>query len=119
MQVYPSSSFNPWSRLSRARDRFPRFAVGGAAALSFALVPELFALRQGQFHFDASAFEIQARRNEGHTLLLRFANQLAQLSTMDQQLSCAHRLVVENVPVLILSAMSVEQPEFSALDEPV
>ncbi len=43
---------------SGAGDGVTGFFVGGAAALGFAFVPELFAFGQSEFDFDFSVFEV-------------------------------------------------------------
>ncbi len=49
--------------LAASRDGFPGFLVGGAAALGFALVPQLLALGKCEFHFDFAVFEVHADRD--------------------------------------------------------
>src|SRR5579862_3629751 len=61
--------------LVRAGDRFAGFAVGGAAAFGFPLVPKLFAFGQSEFDFYPAILEIKARGDQGEPLLLGLADQ--------------------------------------------
>ena len=52
------------------------FAIGGAAAFSFALIPKLFAFREGEFDFDLAIPKVHARRDESVAFLPRLGQQL-------------------------------------------
>src|ERR1035438_3393604 len=84
-----------------AVDRFPSFLIGRAPPVGLALVPELLALGQSQFHLDSPVLEVQPRGDQGETLLLGLANQLADLFAMHQQFAGTQRGVVEDVAVLV------------------
>ena len=53
---------------------FAGFAIGGATAFGFALVPELFSFGQSQFHFHAAVLEVHASRYQGEAALLGFSD---------------------------------------------
>src|ERR1039457_4423736 len=63
-------SADQWSRFPAAVDRFPGFIVRRAPPVGLALVPELLALGQSQFHLDSPVLEVQPRGDQGETLLL-------------------------------------------------
>src|SRR5436305_635545 len=77
--------------LSRPHDSLTSFLVGGLAALGLALVPELLALGERDFTFYFPAAEVEAGGDERESLLLRLADELAQLFFMDEQLARAQR----------------------------
>src|SRR5215472_1260245 len=104
------------SGFATAGDGFAGLFVGRAAALGFALVPELFAFGEGEFDLDSSVLEVHASGDKGESALLGFAHQLAQLFFMDQELAGAQRCVIENVAVLVRTDVTVEQPELAVLD---
>jgi hypothetical protein len=62
-------------RFPASGDRFTRFLIGRLSPLGFALVPMLFASCQSQLYFHAAIAEVQPRRDQGQSLLLRLADQ--------------------------------------------
>src|SRR6516164_1576758 len=80
-----SMKTDPLSGFSGSRNGFAGFAVSGAAALRFPLVPGLLSLGQGNFTFYLPVLEIEAGGNQGVTTLLRLAHEFAQLPGMHQQ----------------------------------
>src|ERR1700730_3269165 len=64
-------------------DGFSGLAVSRAAALGFALVPQLFSLGQGKFNLHSAVFEVHASGNESQSLLLGFADELLDISMID------------------------------------
>src|SRR5215469_17743546 len=102
--------------LAAARDGFPGFLVGGAAALGFALVPELLALGKGQFYFHFAVFEIHAGGDQGEAALLGFPDQLADFVLVNEEFSGAQRCMIEDVAMLVGADVRVEKPEFPIFD---
>ena len=100
-------------------DGISGFFVGGAAAFGFAFIPELFAFGQGQFDFYFAILEIHADGDQRQSLLLGFADQLADFFFVHEQLAGAEWSVVVHVTVLVGADVSIEQPEFAVLDQAV
>src|SRR5690242_20955771 len=105
--------------LAGAGNGHPGFAVGGAAAFGFALVPELLAFRQRKFNFYPAIFEVQTGWNEGESLLLGLADKLPNLFLMDQEFAGAQRCVVEDVAVIVRSDVAVQQPQLAILEQAI
>jgi len=106
-------------RLPAAADGFPRFFIRSSPPFGFALVPELLALGQGQFHLDPAVFEVHPRGNQGQALLLRFADELADLFAMHQQFAGAQRGMIMNVSMLIGADVGVQQPDGVVFDQSI
>ena len=103
--------------VSTARDRLSRFFVGGAPPLGLALVPQLLAFGQSELHLHSAVLEVHPRGDQGQSLLLRLADQLADLFAVHQQLASPQRGVVEDVAMLIRADVGVQQPEGIVLDQ--
>src|ERR1700730_6273481 len=78
-------------------DGISGLAVSRAAAIGFALVPQLFSLGQGKFNLHSAVFEVHASGNESQSLLLGFADEPANFLLVDKQLAGAQRRVAEDV----------------------
>src|ERR1039458_4314721 len=104
---------------STSGDGFAGFLVGGATALGLALVPELFALGQGEFDFDFAILEIHAGGDQSESLLLGLANELANFFFVKQKFAGAENGMIGVVAVLIGADVAVEEPEFALLDQAV
>ncbi len=102
-----------------ASDCFPSFFVGRPSPLGFAFIPELLAFGEGQFNFYFAVLEVHADGDQRQSLLLGFADQLADFFFVHEQLAGAERGVVVNVAVLVGADVGVEQPEFAVLDQTV
>src|ERR1700727_1913239 len=77
------------------------FFIRRSAPLSLAFVPELLAFGQRQLNFYFAVLEVHADGNQGQSLLLRFADQLADLFLVHEQLPGPQGRVVMNVAVLV------------------
>src|SRR6266480_1788555 len=95
-----------------ARNRIAGFLVGGAAALGFALVPELLALGDGQLHLDPAVLEIHPSGNKCEPLLLDGGMKLEKLGPMDEQLARAPRIVIELRSRRVDTNVGIEQRQF-------
>src|SRR5579864_482364 len=97
----------PWrvrrtsTSFTRARNGFAGFAIGGAAAFGFALVPQLFATGERYFHFHFAVLEIDSRRYQGEPTLLGLADQFADFFPVHEQLASAERGMIEDVSVFV------------------
>jgi hypothetical protein len=105
--------------LPTSADRFSRFFIRRPPSFGLALVPELLAFGQSQFHLDPAVLKVQPRRDQGQALLLGLADQLANLFAMHQQLAGAQRGVVEDVAVLVGTDVGVQQPDRIVFDQAV
>ena|SRR5579862_6672350 len=90
-----------------SRNRLARFFIGRASALRLTLIPKLFAFCQRKFNLYSTIFEIHPRRNEREPLLLRLADQLADLFPMHEQFSSAQRSMIKDIPMLIGTDVSI------------
>ena len=90
-----------------------------AAAFGFALVPKLFAFGKGELQLDLAVLEVKPRRDQGQSLLLRFADKLADFFFVHEQLAGAQRGVVGVVAVVIGTDVAVQQPKLAVLDDAV
>src|SRR5581483_2109848 len=116
---WPRETFGSAGGFAGARDGFAGFAIGGAAALGFALVPELLAAGEGHFHFHPAVLKVHACGDEREAALLGFADQLAEFLGVDQELAGAQRVVVVDVAVLVGADVSVQQPELAVFDQAI
>ena len=80
--------------ISRVLIAARRFAIGFAPLDRLALVVFLLALGEADGHLHAAVLEVHPNGHEGHALLDRLANQLANLVPVQQQLARSQRLVV-------------------------
>ena len=94
-------------------------AIGFAAAFSFALVPILFAFRDGKLAFDATLPEIKPCRNERMTLELRLSDEFADFLLVQEELSRPERIVVADVAVGIWPNMGIQQESLAIFDDSV
>jgi hypothetical protein len=76
-------------RFAAAGDGVAGFFVGGAAALGFALVPELFALGDGDLNLDTAILEVHPRGDDGEALLLDGGVEFEDLGVVDQEFAGA------------------------------
>src|SRR6185436_7546158 len=91
----PLGGARGFSRASAPRfDGRARFAIDFALLDRLALVVVLLPFREADRHLDAAVLEVQPHRDEGHALLHRLPNQLADLVATKEQLAAAQRLVV-------------------------
>jgi hypothetical protein len=97
-------------------DGFPGFLIGGAAALGFALIPELLTLGECQFHFYFAVFEIHAGGDQGESALLGFTDQLADFVLVNEEFTGAQRCMIEDVAMFVGADVRVEKPEFPIFD---
>jgi hypothetical protein len=104
---------------SCAVDGIPRLVVGGAAAFRLAFVPLLLTFGERKFELDLPIFEVHTSGNERKSFNLRFADQLANFFLVEQQFSGAKFGMIGEVPMVIGSNMTVEEPQFSVFDQPV
>jgi len=95
------------------------FFIRRSAPLSLAFVPELLAFGQRQLNFYFAVLEVHADGNQGQSLLLRFADQLADFFLVHEQLPGPQGRVVMNVAVLVGTDVGIEQPEFALFHQAV
>lgn len=107
------------SGFSAAGYRFAGFFVGGTAALGLALIPLLLAFGERKFDFNFTALEIDARWNEGESLLLGFANELANFFGMHEKFARANGGMVGITSVLVGADVAVQKPEFVVFDQAI
>src|SRR5664280_1969053 len=98
----------PPSTLPVPRDRLTRFFVCRLAPFRLALVPVLLAFRQGQLHLYPAVAEVQPRRNQRQSLLLRLADEFVQLILVHQQLPRAQGFMVEDVAVFVRADVRID-----------
>src|SRR5215472_2716648 len=96
-----------------------RFLLRCPPPLSLAFIPELLAFSQREFNLYSTTLEIHPRRDQGQTLLLRLAHELADLLFMHQQLPGPQCRVIRIASVFVGADMAVQQPQFPILDEPI
>ena len=96
-----------WLTLSRSCDRFSRFFVRSIAPLGFAFIPELLAFGQRYLNLYFTVLEVHPGGDECQPALLGFADQLADLFFMYQELAGAQGRVVKDVAVLIRPNVAV------------
>src|SRR4030081_526303 len=76
----------------------PRFVLGGACTIGFALVVQFLAFGHRDFALDAAAFEVNLGRNERQALLASLAPEFLDFFAMQQQLAIPHGGMVFTVP---------------------
>ena len=66
-------------------------ALGGPAAFGFTLIPQLFALGQGNLTLDLTVFKVHTRWHQGVAFLLGFGLKFAQFVGADKQFAGTER----------------------------
>src|SRR5215469_5097254 len=97
--------------LPSPRNSLARFLVGGAAALGFALIPQLLTFRERKLHLYPAVFEVHPGGDKGQSFLLGLADQLSQFVFVNQKLAGAKRCVVEDVSMVIGPDVRIQKPE--------
>src|SRR5215831_2499269 len=85
-----------------------RLAIDDATQFSFAFVVKLLALCNSNLKLNFSLLDVNSRGYQRHSLLRRCLPKLVDLTTMQQQLSSAERIMIGTVAVRIRGNVRVE-----------
>ena len=79
----------------------------------------MLAFGEGEFDFDFAILEIHAGGDEGESLLLGLADELANFFLVNQKFAGAEGGMIGRVAVVIGADVAVEEPEFAVFDKAV
>ena len=74
---------------------------------------------EGKLAFEPSVLQVHTQRHQGESLFRCPSDQLANLTAVQQKLAGAKRIVVGVVSMRVRTDVTVEQPDFAALDQSV
>ena len=93
----------------------PQFPLNLPVFYSLSSVEELFSDGQRQLHFRHLPLEVNPQRDDGKTSFCGFAQELLDLSLMQEQFPWPGRIVIESVSLIVRADVQAAQIHFTLL----
>ena len=100
-------------------DGLPGFLVDGLHAGHFSLVVKFAAFCQRQFAFEPAILKVDPEGNQCQSFFDGLSNESTNLTSIQQKFTRAQGIVVGKIPMRVGTDMTVQQPDFAGLHQPV
>jgi hypothetical protein len=100
-------------------DRLASFLIDGLIARDFSFVVKFSASSQPELALETAILQVNPQRNECKALFRGASDEFSDLTAVQQELSGAERIVIGVVSVGVRADVTIQQPDFSALDQAI